>query len=94
MRKLLLQLMRSRCQLVNEIGAKNCYLSMDHGLPDDFYPDNFTPKKPTPGSLKLLWVGRFMLRGRVCFLSTGRDDTAEKISQHYPHDRRRRGDER
>jgi glycosyltransferase involved in cell wall biosynthesis len=52
-------------QLVNEIGAKNCYLSMDHGLPDDFYPDNFTPKQPIPGSLKLLWVGRFMPRKGV-----------------------------
>jgi len=49
-------------QLVKDIGAKNCYLSMDHGLQDDFYPENFAPRMPVPGSLKMLWVGTFMPR--------------------------------
>ena len=52
-------------QLVKDIGAKNCHLSMDHGLQDDFYPENFVPRVPGPGTLKLLWVGRFMPRKAV-----------------------------
>jgi glycosyltransferase involved in cell wall biosynthesis len=38
---------------------------MDHGLQDDFYPENFTPRSPQPGTLKLLWVGTFMPRKGV-----------------------------
>ena len=52
-------------QLVKDIGAKNVHLSMDHGLQDDFYPENFVAKTPVPGTLKLLWVGRFMPRKAV-----------------------------
>src|SRR6185312_1944966 len=51
--------------LVKEMGAKNCYVSMDHGLQDDFYPENFKAKTPAPGTLKLVWVGTFMPRKGV-----------------------------
>jgi glycosyltransferase involved in cell wall biosynthesis len=49
-------------QLVKDIGAKHCFPVLDQALPDDFFPEKFVPKAPVPGSLKMLWVGRFMPR--------------------------------
>ncbi|HTI61596.1 glycosyltransferase family 4 protein [Mucilaginibacter sp.] len=49
-------------EFVKDIGAKNVSLSIDHALPDSFFPEKFTPKIPVPGTLKMLWVGRFMPR--------------------------------
>jgi len=49
-------------ELVKGIGVTKYSLSIDHALPESFFPENFTPKVPAPGKLKLLWVGRFMPR--------------------------------
>jgi len=49
-------------KFMEDIGAKNISLSIDHALPDSFFPENFVAKAPVPGSLKMLWVGRFMPR--------------------------------
>ncbi|MFD2146924.1 glycosyltransferase family 4 protein [Mucilaginibacter antarcticus] len=51
--------------LAKSIGAKNCHLTLDTALPDDFYPKELKIKSPRAGTLKLLWVGRFMPRKGV-----------------------------
>ncbi len=48
--------------LVRSLGAKNVVTTLDAALPDRFFPAEETVKKPIPGLLKLLWVGRFMPR--------------------------------
>jgi len=49
-------------QFAKAAGSKNCFLSIDHALPESFFPEKFVPKSAVPGTLKLLWVGRFMPR--------------------------------
>jgi len=49
-------------QLAKNTGAKNLYMVLDVAIPDHFFPLNFVPKVPIPGTLNLLWVGRFMPR--------------------------------
>jgi glycosyltransferase involved in cell wall biosynthesis len=49
-------------QFAKAAGAKNCFLYIDHALAESYFPQNFVPKKVVPGTLKLLWVGRFMPR--------------------------------
>jgi glycosyltransferase involved in cell wall biosynthesis len=49
-------------ELVKSIGAKNYSIAFDHAVPDEFFPEQFTPKAPSPGKLNMLWVGRFMPR--------------------------------
>ena len=55
-------------QLAKSIGAENCYLTIDHALPKSFFPENFIAKAPVLGTLKLLWVGRFMPRKGLLLL--------------------------
>ncbi len=54
--------------LVRSLGAKNISFTFDSGLTADFYPAHFIPKKPVPGQLQLLWVGRFMPRKGVVLM--------------------------
>jgi glycosyltransferase involved in cell wall biosynthesis len=54
-------------KLAKSAGAKNCFLSIDHALPESYFPKNFVAKTPTPGTLKMLWVGRFMPRKGLLF---------------------------
>lgn len=49
-------------EFAKSAGSKNCFLSTDYALPEDFFPDNFVPKVVASRTLKLLWVGRFMPR--------------------------------
>ena len=49
-------------EFMKAIGVKNISLSIDHALPDSFFPEKFQAKNPVPGTLKMLWVGRFMPR--------------------------------
>ena len=48
--------------LVKKMGARNCSLTLDQALSDDFFPERFAAEAPVPGSLRMLWVGRFMPR--------------------------------
>ncbi|WP_299357415.1 glycosyltransferase family 4 protein [Mucilaginibacter sp.] len=51
--------------MAKSVGAKNCHISFDTALPDNFYPKTLKIKSPQPDKLKLLWVGRFMPRKGV-----------------------------
>lgn len=53
--------------LATKVGAK-CNLTFDAALAESFFPSIFTPRSPIPGTLKLLWVGRFMPRKGVFLL--------------------------
>lgn len=54
--------------MVKSNGAKNVILTLDAALPEGFFPEIFEPKLPQSGTLKLLWVGRFMPRKGVLLL--------------------------
>lgn len=55
-------------QMAENAGVKNVFLTLDVALPANFYPGAFTPSQPVPGSLKLLWIGRFMPRKGILLL--------------------------
>ena len=64
--------------LVKKIRFKEVRQTLDTALPIDFYPKNFQPKKQKQGTLKLLWVGRFMPRKGVMLLL----DVMERLKKH------------
>lgn len=49
-------------RLADGSGASNSKLTLDAGLPSWFFPETNVIKAPPKGTLKLLWVGRFMPR--------------------------------
>ncbi len=64
--------------LVKKIRFSEVNQTLDTALPTDFYPINFQPKNSKKGSLKLLWVGRFMPRKGILLLL----DVMEKLKKH------------
>lgn len=48
--------------MVKAVGGKNIVSTLDAALANDFFPLSPKYKNPKPGTLKLLWVGRFMPR--------------------------------
>ena len=48
--------------LVSKVKAGKVLSTLDAALPLSFFPANFSPKMKKQGTLKLLWVGRFMPR--------------------------------
>lgn len=65
--------------LVKKIRFSEVNQTLDAALPIDFYPRNFEPKKTKKGTLKLLWVGRFMPRKGILLLM----EVMEKLKE-YP----------
>ena len=55
-------------RLAQEAGTKNYSIVLDVALPESFFPEFSTPKKPMHDTLKLLWVGRFMPRKGVLLM--------------------------
>lgn len=49
-------------------GARDVKTTLDAALPTSFFPEEFFPKTPLPGKLKLLWVGRFMPRKGILLI--------------------------
>jgi len=69
---------KDTADLVKKIRFTDVKQTLDIALPLDFYPLNFQPKKQKQGTLKLLWVGRFMPRKGVMLLL----DVMEKLKKH------------
>lgn len=65
-------------QMAKSNGAREVGLALDPGLPRWFLPDENTIKKPEKGTLKLLWVGRFMARKGTLLLL----DVMSKLRDH------------
>ena len=70
---------KDTADLVKKIRFKEVRQTLDIALPKDFYPINFQPKKQKQGTLKLLWVGRFLPRKGLMLLL----DVMEKLKE-YP----------
>lgn len=65
--------------LVKKIRFSEVNTTLDAALPNNFYSGDFYPKIPAKGTLKLLWVGRFMPRKGVLLIL----DVMERLKE-YP----------
>lgn len=66
-------------EMAKRNGAQNVSFTLDAALPQSFYPEKTAVKDIENGSLKLLWVGRFMPRKGVLLLL----DVMQQLS-NYP----------
>ncbi len=55
-------------KMAEQNGASYVSFTLDAALPTAFFPEKNTLKSPVKGTLKLLWVGRFMPRKGVLLL--------------------------